>query len=114
MTQIIRRQLPNRHHANFNDKDDVSNRIEAGDSNFIFDEALPKEFPWMVSIEVSFVKYYQCSPTSNATYRFLMVTNGILVSNQWILTSASSLYWDGDATITPCGNSDYEETYRNP
>lgn len=86
----------------------------AGDSNFVLDKALPKEFPWMVSIKVEFAKYYQC-PTSNWGYIFALDNaNGVLISNQWVLTSASGLYWKGDATITPCGDEDFKVTYRNP
>ena len=112
MTQVIRRQLPNSNVKLFNDN--INNRIEAGDPYYVFEKALPKEFPWMVSIEASFVKYYQCSPSSNYAYRFTMNANGILINDQWVLTSASGLYWKGSATITPCGNADYEVTYMNP
>lgn len=91
-----------------------SNRITSGDLNYIFDKALAKEFPWMVSIEASFVKSYQCSPTWNWSHRFNMVTNGVLINNQWILTAASSLYWNGSATVTPCNNTNYQEIFENP
>ena len=88
-----------------------SNRITSGNLNHVFDKALAKEFPWMVSIEASFVKYYQCSPTWNWSHSFNMVTNGVLINNQWILTAASGLYWNGNATVTPCNNTDYQEIY---
>ena len=96
-------------------KYDADNRIIAGDPNYDFELASAKEFPWMVSIETRFVKYYQCSPSSSHTVSFIMVTNGVLINDQWILTSASSLYWNGNATITsPCEDPDFEETYQNP
>lgn len=97
-------------------KVDADNRIIAGDPNYDFDLASAKEFPWMVSIAARFVKYYQCSPSTRFIRSFNMVTNGVLINNQWILTSASGLYWDENATITsPCDiDPDYEETYINP
>ncbi len=96
-------------------KTNADNRIIAGDPNYDFDLASAKEFPWMVSIEASFVKKYECSPSYSHTSIFSMVTNGVLINDQWILTSASGLYWNGNATITsPCDDPDYEETYINP
>lgn len=103
MTKIIRRQSP---------KNLI--KIVAGDTNFAFDKALAKEFPWMVSIEARFAKYYRCSPTSRWSYVFIMVTNGVLISNQWILASASGLFWNGNATFKPCNNPNDEITYANP
>ncbi len=72
-------------------KDNADDRIIAGDPNYEFDLASAKEFPWMVSIEASFVKQYQCSPNTGFIRSFNMVANGVLVNKQWILTSASGV-----------------------
>lgn len=69
----------------------------------------------MVSIAASFVKYYQCSPGTNFIKSYDMVTNGVLINDEWILTSASGLYWNGNATFkSPCGEPNFEEIYENP
>ena len=55
---------------------------------------------------------HRCSPTlsSNITVRFY--SNGVLINDRWILTSASGLTIDG--TIKPCANNTLEEAYVNP
>lgn len=75
--------------------------------------ALPNEFPWHVFIEAQFIQEFRY-PDCPVTYTFIWETSGVLLSDQWILTSARGMQWGATVYPITCNNVTYGQTVDYP